>query len=892
MGSTKGPLPKIVLKENTFNDNKASNNLSIEGKKAMIHFYACEGAGETEEGSKGCNPSYDIQLEDVNQTDGNAAMMMGEGALNLEFVIKSGNPDAIGIRFAGAQGNVLSNIKVTAEGDSFAGIYSLIGTSSVAQDIEVVGGRIGIHGGMPSWPSFNNVRLINQTDYAIASLSQRGPLSLNGFYIEKQSTPIISDAPTNYSYLGSTNSGGAYALSDGVIKVRTASAAPAIDNSTRQLTLQNVYLEKVQTITTSSSNSPVAGNASGWAHVSLYSKVMKDYGANIGVRYEDGVMKKDDFYDINRSSSAPNVNSLLARHGVDRSILPSPDVIMERSKAGDPAYVYLKDKGISPVTNISASSPDQREALSNAINASGVKYVLVPMGTYLVKDTLDIKGNVSIIGMTGAKSEIRNHPGMIVTTGNPKYVLRTENSPTASPTIAFLHIGTNVAPNKPMGALHVRSGKTLVYRIGSKPDQYPAGSVNTFAPRNTYFISDNGGGRFYGIGTGGGGFARQWYTGFRGFKVLGTVKPITFYGVNPEDGGYVCPPEAKKPSDCKPNSASMQIEIRDARNVALRGFKCEDYNSVNIFNSSNIFASGIGGCVDWLFENVNQALVLNVASKFNGNTDRVNNALFEEKFGNSRVDLRAKHALASLQRGPYPDFSVWDNPDSIIVPPSTVCGDGVKEGSEACDLGSGNGDCPATCSTSCTLNTCGGGNPPSSVCGNGLKEQGEGCDAGESNGTCPATCSSACTKNTCDDMTSSVWGITGNKGGETKILSQAEDQLAIKIVKFPKATPVYAFKKASSFNLTRGSSYFVTARISANSSSPIRLTMLVTKAALFPTAVPDWQGRTVSLSSDKNFYMFWFEAPEITADSKVVFKLEGTVPAEIMLEDINITKFF
>ncbi len=37
---------------------------------------------------------------------------------------------------------------------------------------------------------------------------------------------------------------------------------------------------------------------------------------------------------------------------------------------------------------------------------------------------------------------------------------------------------------------------------------------------------------------------------------------------------------------------------------------------------------------------------------------------------------------------------------------SQTCGNGIREGTEVCDLGTGNGACPATCSTSCTTNDC------------------------------------------------------------------------------------------------------------------------------------------------------------------------------------------
>ena len=38
-----------------------------------------------------------------------------------------------------------------------------------------------------------------------------------------------------------------------------------------------------------------------------------------------------------------------------------------------------------------------------------------------------------------------------------------------------------------------------------------------------------------------------------------------------------------------------------------------------------------------------------------------------------------------------------------------VCGNGAVESGEQCDAGGSNGACPATCSASCTTNSCGGG---------------------------------------------------------------------------------------------------------------------------------------------------------------------------------------
>lgn len=187
-------------------------------------------------------------------------------------------------------------------------------------------------------------------------------------------------------------------------------------------------------------------------------------------------------------------------------------------------------------------------------------------------------------------------------------------------------------------------------------------------------------------------------------------------------------------------------------------------------------------------------------------------------------------------------------------PPSPVCGNGTLETGEACDKGSSNGVCPATCSSTCSINTCdtqaptvptnlkaipgtttmalswtastdlvgvvgynlyrdgaliasvsttsfqdmglasgttysytvaaydaaANTSPRSSsasaktivppICGNGTVETGEVCDKGSANGMCPATCSSTCTVNTCDTKAPSVpTGLKLTVGGQTAI---------------------------------------------------------------------------------------------------------------------------
>jgi cysteine-rich repeat protein len=70
-----------------------------------------------------------------------------------------------------------------------------------------------------------------------------------------------------------------------------------------------------------------------------------------------------------------------------------------------------------------------------------------------------------------------------------------------------------------------------------------------------------------------------------------------------------------------------------------------------------------------------------------------------------------------------------------------VCGDGVRDPSEQCDLGAGNGPLPSRCSATCTINV---------VCGDGFIDPGEACDDG--NTVSGDGCSARCTlESVCGD---------------------------------------------------------------------------------------------------------------------------------------------
>ncbi len=77
-------------------------------------------------------------------------------------------------------------------------------------------------------------------------------------------------------------------------------------------------------------------------------------------------------------------------------------------------------------------------------------------------------------------------------------------------------------------------------------------------------------------------------------------------------------------------------------------------------------------------------------------------------------------------------------PTNINLCTSQVCGNGIKEGNEECDDSNSNNN--DACTNSCK----------NAVCGDAIvRTSMEQCDNGQNNGACPATCSTSCAINTC-----------------------------------------------------------------------------------------------------------------------------------------------
>lgn len=673
MGSTSASeLPTIKLKAGSFNDGKSSNDTKQEAyeKKAMIHMWACDFVEKAEVGKTQCDPPYNDQLADVNKTNGNTAMLLGNSIQNLKFVMDSNNPDAIGIRMTGNQRNGISNVVVEAV-DAFAGIYGSVGTNSTNQDITIIGAKYGIYGSYGGWGAYTNLVLKNQA--VLAFTSHRGPaISVNGFEIIKDSAPVVGEVE-GVSYADSgTYHMGSYTLSDGVIEIRNNSNKPAISTlQGRQIAVNNVFVKNAENIIQTEDNT-YTGSSNGWAKVNLFANTMPE----VGVKLVEGVTTQSDYYvagsTITLGVSAPNAYNLRINHGIVKGRVPSADVLLARSKVAGSGVINVTDRGITPLKNpLDNSAADYSSKLNELFNDQSIKYVFLPKGVYPIKNTIELGANTHLIGLVPNFSEIRVHP--LWRPGQRVDAMRTVNSASANTLIANLQINIDATKgNNYFDAIHWRAGKnSVIYYAHADEFGAPGPSRCRTAEgqygneRNDYHFSGNGGGRVWGTSAGGGGCSK-FHEKYRGFLVNGTTQPLTLYGINPEDG------HGETVSDRE----GFQAEIRSAKNVSVRSHKSEDANSLLVRDSENIFILNPGGSVEWALRDNRNVIVLNTVSKFIKWTNKstgaqtVKDMIEEEINGTVTAKFRSDKAVSIIKRGDV-DFSVWDLGNTTPPPPIT-----------------------------------------------------------------------------------------------------------------------------------------------------------------------------------------------------------------------------
>lgn len=616
VGSTAGAPPIIRLKANSNGFNNPNS------PKPVIWLYTLR--GREKEGS---------EIGSLNTANG-----FMESIRNLDIEVEEGNAGAVGVSLWGAQNNSILSVRVRLK-SGFSGFNGMPGDNSALSDIEVVGGKHGISNSSESqnvkWPTMTNVRLYDQTDAAITNYGGTNWM-ISGLHIRKASGPAI--VPSS-----GTQTSENITILDGKIEFTGQSQEPAIKNGrNKAIALQNVYFNNVSTIIQSPQDTVSGG--SGWRRVETYG--YPGQGKNM----VNGEVSSSP-YNTGVTAAAPPEN-LLSRHSINPVDYPSPDVILGRISAGDRTVANVWDHGIFPTQTGWAvkkygvgnhTNPDVTDKLQSLIN-SGVELIFFPRGKYVVSRTIEMRENTHFIGIANQSSGLVMSDNWKPSASNPATMIRTPNSPTASPKMSFFRVLFRTDPpnDHSRGIVHVQSGKTVFLDTAVRPNL--TSNTQNIQPNIRILMNNNAGGKFYGLSLGAN-EPRNQHKGYRHLLIEGTTNPLVMYGPNPED------------HDFYGKVGGWGMEIKDASNVAIYGSKTENHNTLLVQNSKNIALLSVAS-----YDNVNVINTEPAIGSFypKGIAGHENQAQLVEVFNGRTNTIAKKDEIGIFVRGKV-------NFDSLLV---------------------------------------------------------------------------------------------------------------------------------------------------------------------------------------------------------------------------------
>lgn len=381
--------------------------------------------------------------------DGSTDPICNEANINYNQSFRSinidlgGNPGAIGIKHAAAQGSSIEDVKINAVG-AFAGLHNPTGgVAGGTFNIEVEGGKYGIYyvgrefhlGGYVNQSNFPTLAgcVFKNQEIAVFHLDLINPMVLTGFH-------IVMDKGVFNDVLRTPGMN----LIDGVIEMN---GGQLINNTSgSNVYISNLYIKGAESIT---GNWPVSDNKK-WVRVDEYSFCnTNSFNLVNGTMNKTEYKSKTENLEIDTEKLA---HELIGRHIWDQKAFPCFE------SAG---VVNIKDASLmngSPATGDGIA--DDTEALEYAI--ANHTDIFLPKGNYKISKTLILGKNTRLFGTHRTYTRI---------TGAG---IQTVNDTEANTSLAFLSCGT----------LNWKAGRNSFARSISP------GRIT---------ITENGGGKWYAI---------------------------------------------------------------------------------------------------------------------------------------------------------------------------------------------------------------------------------------------------------------------------------------------------------------------------------------------------------------------------------------------------------
>jgi len=359
---------------------------------------------------------------------------------SIDIRIEEDNAGAIGLRWRGAEGCGIFDINIDVTGGAY-GMEMLPGSGGSCADISITGGIHGIHlptDAVQPTPTITNLTMSGQTGAAIYSDHTRGAFTITGaHFIMEPGVPVFSLA----RHTGLTWSpGGNPVLTDCVIEYPTEDAGnivmEMVDDRDLSVHFSDVYVKNAALIL--DEDATAAANPSGWRYYREFaynSGWDRNPGGDEPV-YIDGVKQTGRIWEISEDGLSPPPD-IQSRHGWGDTF-PS---------FNSPGAINVKD--YEEMVN----SYDWAPAFNAAIEAAetnGSNIVFVPVGKYIIYNTIYLKEHTALVGaghqnsiILGRDEKNRRFGGSESGWTDPRPMIETPNSNSATCILADIAVRVN-----------------------------------------------------------------------------------------------------------------------------------------------------------------------------------------------------------------------------------------------------------------------------------------------------------------------------------------------------------------------------------------------------------------------------------------------------------------
>ncbi len=512
---------------------------------------------------------------------------------NIDIEIEDGNPGAIGVRSAGAEGCGIHDVTIYAHG-AYCGLYGTAAGGGTHIDVTVHGGRVGIDATreITVAPTLTGVTLIGQTETAILTAT-KNTLTLVGCRIvsETEGPLIKSQSPARYNFNSFIT------VIDTEFRFKKKSGKNTVLSVSGGVYLKNVYVKSGAFLTGLPGCRPTALKGDNWDHVREFTVSPANYTLKKAYMHS-----LNDFEDITFTFPVYHDGKKQSKmiFDVKENVTAPVDVVVKHSlPAAMPSFESLgacnvKDK---PYNAKGDGTTDDTKALQKAISEN--RTVFLPKGRYRICSPLLLRRDTRITGCYMYTQVVEDPKAPAFSSSNPRRgIIETPDSANADIIISYLNI-----PGRRSSAysLRIQSGPRMV--------------INKVHPKHRILFTGNAGGKFYGINGANfntGRFGKdKWVAnpGHRNILVQNTRFPLHFYHLQ-----------------CQRTRGEANMEVANSKNVFIYNLKSEGASHPLIVkNSDNILVSGYGGnnrprkgMSLFRFENTPNFLVANAVNNLDG----------------------------------------------------------------------------------------------------------------------------------------------------------------------------------------------------------------------------------------------------------------------------------